>query len=160
YLYLGFKRVLTSSTGSSNADESFEFNQQLPAFKPAAPVCELQQLSANPNFTGSCNRWRSPGDLLILYDFGGNSTACNTPSPDICVAVWATSSTTPAFTAPNTCFSAKAFPCWANAEPLESANKANGSISTDKTFGEASVDLTAAGVLSSGCEIFGSQWAE
>ncbi len=140
YLYLAWER--SNVLGSANMD--FEINQK-----------------AQPNLTttGPKSLVRTAGDLLITFDFtngGGN--------PVLGLLKWVTSGST------SQCFSANALPCWGNRVNLSAAGFAEGAVNTATvsdpianaslpglTFGEASVNLTAAGVFPVGtCEAFGS----
>jgi Prealbumin-like fold domain len=155
YLYLAWER--SNVLGSANMD--FEINK-------------LTQ--PNLTTTGPKTLNRSAGDLLVTFDFtngGGN--------PVLGLLKWLTSGS-----AAN-CFSANALPCW-GANPaddaldgldderidLSQAGFAEGAVNnttvTDPipdpdvtlpalTFGEAAINLTAAGVFPAGtCTAFGS----
>jgi hypothetical protein len=140
FLYLAWER--SNVLGSANMD--FEINQK-----------------AQPNLTttGPKALVRTAGDILITFDFtngGGN--------PVLGLLKWVTSGPT------SQCFSANALPCWGNRVNLSAAGFAEGQVNagtvTDPvagvslpglTFGEAAVNLTAAGVFPAGtCEAFGS----
>jgi hypothetical protein len=155
FLYLAWER--TNVLGSANMD--FEINRL-----------------AQPDLTttGKKTLNRSPGDLLVTFDFtngGGN--------PVLGLLIWVTS----ANGAAADCFSANTLPCWGapptqdavdgvndNRVDLSDAGFAEGQVNnvtvTDpianvslpaNTFGEAAVNLTAAGVFPSGvCTAFGS----
>src|SRR6266508_4687715 len=129
YLYLAWER--SNVLGSANMD--FEINQ-----------------AAQPNLTttGPKTLVRTAGDLLITFDFGGSG------SPVLGLLKWVTTGAT------SQCFSANALPCWGNRVDLSGLGEAEGAVNsvtvTDPianvslpagTFGEASVNLTAAGVL-------------
>jgi hypothetical protein len=140
YLYLAWER--SNVLGSANMD--FEINQ-----------------AAQPNLTttGPKTLVRTAGDLLITFDFtngGGN--------PVLGLLKWVTTGAT------SQCFSANSLPCWGNRVNLTAAGFAEGAVNTVAvtdpianvslpalTFGEAAVNLTAAGVFPPGtCEAFGS----
>ena len=101
---------------------------------------------------------RSAGDMLITFDFGGGS------APVLGLLRWVTTG------AASQCFSANSLPCWGNRVNLSAAGIAEGAVNsvtvTDPianvslpagTFGEAAINLTAAGVFPAGtCTAFGS----
>jgi hypothetical protein len=155
FLYLAWER--TNVLGSANMD--FEINQL-----------------ATPNLgsPGPHTINRSPGDLLITYDFtnGGGK-------PTLGLNEWLTSATVPnnpSFS-PNVCLSSNTFPCWGDHITLNSAIS-EGAINSDAvvdpiqtgaanpcpsagclagTFGETAINLTGAGVFgTSGCQTFAS----
>lgn len=140
YLYLAWER--SNVLGSANMD--FEIN------KLAQPDLTT---------TGAKSLKRSAGDLLITFDFtngGGN--------PVLGLLRWITTGST------SQCFSANALPCWGNRVDLSGLGEAEGAVNTSTvtdpianvslpglTFGEAAVNLTAAGVFPPGtCTAFGS----
>jgi hypothetical protein len=140
YLYLAWER--SNVLGSANMD--FEINQKT---------------QPNLTTTGPKTLVRTAGDLLITFDFtngGGN--------PVLGLLKWVTTGST------SQCFSANALPCWGNRVNLSAAGFAEGAVNTATvsdpiagvslpglTFGEASVNLTEAGVFPPGtCEAFGS----
>jgi hypothetical protein len=140
YLYLAWER--SNVLGSANMD--FEINQKT---------------QPNLTTTGPKTLNRTAGDLLITFDFtngGGN--------PVLGLLKWVTTGST------SQCFSANALPCWGNRVNLSAAGFAEGAVNTSTvtdpiagvslpglTFGEAAVNLTAAGVFPPGtCEAFGS----
>jgi hypothetical protein len=155
FLYLAWER--SNVLGSANMD--FEIN------KLAQPDLTT---------TGAKTLNRSPGDMLVTFDFtngGGN--------PVLGLLRWMTSANGSAAD----CFSANALPCWGapsaqdaldgindNRVDLSSAGFAEGGVNagtvTDPianvslpglTFGEAAINLTAAGVFPSNtCSAFGS----
>jgi hypothetical protein len=155
FLYLAWER--TNVLGSANMD--FEIN------KLAQP---------NLTTTGAKTLNRSPGDMLVTFDFtNGGGT------PVLGLLRWITAANGVAAD----CFSANARPCWGappaedvldgvndNRLNLSSAGFAEGAVNaatvTDPianvslpglTFGEAAINLTAAGVFPSGtCTAFGS----
>jgi hypothetical protein len=140
FLYLAWER--SNVLGSANMD--FEIN------KLAQP---------NLTTTGQKTLNRSAGDLLITFDFtngGGN--------PVLGLLTWVTTGAT------SQCFSSNSLPCWGNRVNLSAAGFAEGAVNTTTvqdpiagvslpglTFGEASINLTAAGVFPPGtCVAFGS----
>jgi hypothetical protein len=139
FLYLAWER--SNVLGSANMD--FELNQK-----------------AQPDLTttGPKTLVRTAGDVLITFDFGGSG------SPVLGLLKWVTSGAT------SQCFSANSLPCWGNRVNLSAAGFAEGAVNsvtvTDPianvslpagTFGEAAVNLTAAGVFPAGtCEALGS----
>jgi hypothetical protein len=140
FLYLAWER--SNVLGSANMD--FEINK-LP--QPDLTTTGMKTLN------------RSPGDLLVTFDFtngGGN--------PVLGLLRWVTTGAT------TQCFSANSLPCWGNRVPLSELGEAEGAVNTVTvtdpiagvtlpalTFGEASINLTAAGVFPPGiCEAFGS----
>jgi Prealbumin-like fold domain len=139
FLYLAWER--SNVLGSANMD--FEIN------KLAQPDLTT---------TGPKTLNRSAGDLLITFDFGGSG------SPVLGLLRWVTSGPT------SQCFSTNALPCWGNRVDLSGLGEAEGAVNsvtvTDPianvslpagTFGEAAINLTAAGVFPPGtCTAFGS----
>jgi hypothetical protein len=139
FLYLAWER--SNVLGSANMD--FEIN------KLAQP---------NLTTTGPKTLNRSAGDLLVTFDFGGSG------SPVLSLLKWVTTG------AASQCFSANSVPCWGNRVNLSGLGEAEGAVNgvtvTDPianvslaagTFGEAAVNLTAAGVFPPGtCTAFGS----
>jgi Prealbumin-like fold domain len=140
FLYLAWER--SNVLGSANMD--FEINQKT---------------QPNLTTTGPKTLSRTAGDLLITFDFtngGGN--------PVLGLLKWVTTG------AASQCFSANKVPCWGNRVDLSAAGFAEGAVNTTTvtdpianvslpalTFGEAAVNLTAAGVFPAGtCEAFGS----
>jgi hypothetical protein len=140
FLYLAWER--SNVLGSANMD--FEINK-------------LAQPSLTT--TGPKTLNRSPGDLLVTFDFtngGGN--------PVLGLLRWVTSGST------SQCFSSNALPCWGNRVDLSGLGEAEGAVNTVDvtdpiantplpalTFGEAAINLTAAGVFPPGtCTAFGS----
>jgi len=140
FLYLAWER--TNILGSANMD--FEINQQT---------------QPNLTTTGAKTLNRTAGDILVTFDFtngGGN--------PVLGLMKWVTAG------ASSQCFSANSVPCWGNRVNLSAAGFAEGAVNTTTvtdpianvslpglTFGEAAVNLTAAGVFPAGtCEAFGS----
>src|SRR5215470_10287150 len=143
FLYLAWER--TNNLGSANMD--FEINQ--------APTPNLGTPGAHV-----INR--TAGDLLVTFDFtnGGGR-------PTLGLLTWVTSGPT------SQCFSSNSLPCWGNHVNLNSSDS-EGAVNnlgavTDPiapnaprslaalTFGEAAINLTAAGVFPPGtCKAFGS----
>ncbi|MDP9222346.1 MAG: hypothetical protein M3P18_00540 [Actinomycetota bacterium] len=163
-LYLGWTRV----TSGGSADMDFEFNQALQDPNLALTTC--------PGGNGTTIvPVRTKGDLLVEYQFGGNTIA-------IVVSHWITDNLTEA------CATSGSAPCWGTETNLTAANEANGAINDSTTvdafsclspngktvagcitnelsggtlqpdtFGEAGLDLTAA-LSGSGCTTFGSAY--
>jgi hypothetical protein len=153
YLYLAWER--TNVLGSANMD--FEINK-----------------NATAGFTGSTlgavTLNRTNGDILVTFDFGGSG------APVLGILRWLTTTgTNPYDGTPNVsadCFSANKLPCWGDHLDLNSTNSegaVNAATVSDNvppdnprnllagTFGEAAINLTGAGVITSenGCD-FGS----
>jgi hypothetical protein len=154
FLYLGWER--TNSLGTANFD--FEINQK-----------------TQPDLTvaGAATLVRTPGDLLVTYDFtnGGGK-------PSIGLLRWLTSATVPVVPnfATNVCFSSNTFPCWGDQLTLDGTDSIAAVNNLDSVtdplfpgqpnaqpsvpanqFGETAIDLTKAGVFPPGtCEAFGS----
>jgi hypothetical protein len=141
YLYLGWERLV--NIGTANLD--FEINQHATTGFTAST-------------TGPVALNRTAGDLLVTYDFGGSGT------PTLGLLKWVTSGSNAQ------CFSANALPCWGNRVNLTTAGFAEGAVNTGSIaepiaggnlgaglFGEAAINLTAAGVFQPGvCTAFGS----
>jgi hypothetical protein len=139
FLYLAWER--SNVLGSANMD--FEINHQT---------------QPDLTSTGPKTLVRTAGDLLITYDFGGSGT------PVLGLLKWVTTGAT------SQCFSANSLPCWGNRVNLSAAGFAEGAVNTvtvtdpianvslpGQTFGEAAINLTAAGVFPPGtCVAFGS----
>jgi hypothetical protein len=144
FLYLAWERAV--NIGNANLD------------------LELSQ-NATAGFTGTTTGPvtlnRTAGDILITYDFSGSGT------PTLGLLKWVTSGPT------SQCFSSNSLPCWGNRVNLSAAGSAEGAVNTGTVtdpvppnaprtlttglFGEAAVNLTAAGVFPAGtCEAFGS----
>ncbi|WP_427887348.1 prealbumin-like fold domain-containing protein [Kribbella sp. GL6] len=140
YLYLAWER--SNVLGSANMD--FEINQK-----------------AQPNLTttGAKTLNRTANDILITFDFtngGGN--------PVLGLLRWIPAGGS------GTCFSANAAPCWGNRVNLSAAGFAEGAVNPGTIsepiaggtlagleFGEAAINMTAAGIFSSNvCTAFGS----
>jgi hypothetical protein len=139
FLYLTWER--SNVLGSANMD--FEINQMT---------------QPDLTTTGPKTLVRTAGDLLVTFDFGGSG------SPVLGLLKWVTTG------AASQCFSTNALPCWGNRVDLSAAGFADGAVNAVTvsdpianvslpagTFGEAAVNLTAAGVFPPGtCEAFGS----
>jgi hypothetical protein len=144
YLDLAWERLV--NIGNANLD--FEINHSVTT-------------GFNGTTTGPVTLNRTAGDLLVTYDFAGSGT------PTIGLLKWVTSGSTAQ------CFSANSLPCWGNkitlgpsvaeaavnadtvAEPIAGGNLTTG------LFGEAAIDLTAAGVFPAGtCTAFGSTFVK
>jgi Prealbumin-like fold domain len=147
FLYLAWER--TNVLGNANMD--FEIDQKATT-------------GFTGSFTGPITLNRSPGDMLVTYDFtnGGGR-------PVIGLDRWLVSATNPVVPgfATNTCLSSNTFPCWGDNVNTQagtlSAQAAEGAVNnvdsvTDpiqqpsaslpaSTFGEAALNLTAAGVF-------------
>jgi hypothetical protein len=140
FLYLAWERLV--NIGNANLD--FEINQN--------PTTGF-----TGSTTGPVTKNRTAGDVLITYDFGGSGT------PTLGLLRWITTGSTAQ------CFSANALPCWGNRVILNSGSS-EGAVNTTTIaepiaggnltaglFGEAAINLTAAGVFQSGvCSAFGS----
>jgi hypothetical protein len=140
YLYLGWERLV--NIGNANLD--FEINQNATS-------------GFTSSTTGPVTLNRTAGDLLVTYDFAGSGT------PTIGLLKWVTTGAT------SQCFSANALPCWGNKVTL-GASVAEAAVNTGTItepiaggslgaglFGEAAINLTAAGVFPAGvCTAFGS----
>jgi hypothetical protein len=142
FLYLAWER--TNSLGSANMD--FEINQKT---------------QPDLTTTGAKTLNRTAGDLLVTFDFtnGGGR-------PTLGLLTWVTTGPT------SQCFSSNSLPCWGNHVTLNSTNSIGAVNNLDAVtdpflpgtnnigvnrFGEAAINLTAAGVFPPGtCEAFGS----
>ena len=158
FLYMAWERASTG--GSAHMD--FEFNQ--------ATV-------GNLGSPGSTTLNRTPGDLLVDFDFGGSGV------PVLAVHTWIATANT------SDCETSNTSPCWSKGVNLTAAGYAEGSVNggpvkdynapvpanpgyntldgstktsgqtptVSSTFGEAALDLTGAGIFSqSTCKHFGS----
>jgi putative metal-binding protein/thrombospondin type 3 repeat protein/prealbumin domain-containing protein len=135
FLYIGWVRLDT--LGTANMD--FEFNQS-------------STLTAN-----GVTVVRTPGDMLILYGFSGGG------NPTLGLSRW---------TATGPCASGSSGPCWGTVMPLTgiAEGAVNATTVTDPiaggslpalTFGEAAIDLTAAGVFDADtCVSFGRAYVK
>ena len=144
FLYLSWERANTP--GSANIN--FEINQNT---TPGLTSSSSGPVTLN----------RTAGDLLITFDFSGSG------SPTLSLATWTTSGPT------SQCVASNSLPCWGNQELL-GGNVAQGSVNSTTVadnvilpsdpvslapgeFGEAAINLTAAGVFPAGtCKAFGS----
>lgn len=149
YLDLAWERLV--NIGNANLD--FEINQKSTA-------------GFTSTLTGPVTLNRTAGDLLVSYDFGGSGT------PSLALNFWLTAA---AGNTVSQCFSANALPCWGKHVSLSGA-VSEGAVNTGNVvdplqsgsptlgaglFGEASIDLTAAGVFPAGtCEAFGSAFVK
>ena len=171
YIYLAWER--TNTLGSANMD--FEINQLA---QPDMTTLGLKNVGAT----------RSPGDLLVRYDFGGSG------APVLSLVKWLTGGTDGAVA--GDCNASNALPCWgalpgATEDNIDGLNDnqidltvsgfADGAVNAcdpsvkkctisthdpignldlaAATFGEAGIDLTAAGVFPAGqCRNFGSAY--
>jgi hypothetical protein len=144
YLYLAWERLV--NIGSANLD--LEINQNTTA-------------GFTGTTTGPVTLNRTAGDLLVSYDFSGSGT------PTLGLLTWVTSGPT------SQCFTSNTLPCWGNRVNLSAAGSAEGAVNTGTVtdpvppgaprilttglFGEAAINLTAAGVFPTGtCKAFGS----
>jgi Prealbumin-like fold domain len=160
FLYLGWERAV--NIGAANLD--FEINQKTTA-------------GFTGTTTGPVLLNRTAGDLLVTYDFGGSGT------PTLGLVKWLTAAHGDSA---NDCLSANSLPCWGanptddavdgindNRIDLSAAGFAEGAVNTGSIsdpiqpnaprtlgvglFGEAAINLTAAGVFPAGtCTAFGS----
>jgi hypothetical protein len=156
YLNLAWVRIPQNTT-SASAHIGFEFNKGT---------------TACPAGSDGLVR-RTAGDMLVVYDFeGGGGT------PVITLRRWVTSGACEV--------SSNSAPCWGTATNLTAANFAEAKVNTgtsvldqlappalssttgtsvndtlnDSEFGEAGIDLTAAGVFTAGtCNTFGKAYA-
>jgi hypothetical protein len=143
FLYLAWER--TNVLGSANMD--FEINQ-----------------ASTPNLgtPGAHTINRTAGDLLVTFDFNNGGGR-----PVLGLLTWVTSGPT------SQCFSGNSLPCWGNHINLNSSDSIGAVNNLDAvtdpiapnaprslqalTFGEAAINLTAAGVFPTGtCEALGS----
>jgi len=155
FLYLAWTRANT--LGTANMDFEFNKNKCVKEGNPPAPTAD-STCSAN-----GITPVRSPGDMLITFDFasGGNKV-------QLALLRWVT-------TGANSQCEANGgkVPCWGNKLDLDAASVAEGAVNDgyvvkntvtngnqpDKTFGEASIDLTGAGVFTPNvCSGFGSAY--
>lgn len=150
FVYLAWERLV--NIGS--ADMDFEINQL-----QCNPTATPTNCSAN-----GVTPVRSAGDVLILFEFGGSGT------PTVQISRWVASG------AGSQCEANSTTPCWGTVSTLdgtESQAAVNAAAVTDThlpagsqslgtgLFGEASVDLTKAGVFPAGvCEHFGSAYTK
>lgn len=132
FLYLAWERA--NVLGSANMD--FEINQKATT-------------GLTKDMVGPVTLNRTAGDLLVTFDFGGSG------APALGLLRWVDSGST------SQCFSSSSLPCWGNRVDLTGI--AEGAVNTGTfddtliagqtrtlkpgTFGEASINLTAAGVF-------------
>ena len=158
FAYLAWERV-QDPTGTTLMD--FEFNRNKCVFVSGAPTADSQ--CTNNNVTPA----RTAGDLLIEYGLAAGST-----TPSLAYYKWiATGSRT-------LCEAANATPCWGKrtvldpslfeasvnvgsvVDPILLAGDTSPRTLSPRTFGEAAIDLTNAGLLQSTaekpCTTFGS----
>ena len=153
FVALAWVRIKLNTTNSST-HVGFEFNQ-----------------GAVPCGVGSNLVQRTPGDMLIVYDFTGGSGV-----PDITLRRWVTSGACD--------ISSDSAPCWGVSQDLSALGFAEAKVNTSRTvtdqltppnppataatsstlgvdqFGEAAIDLSAAGVFpSTSCLFFGKAQA-
>jgi hypothetical protein len=150
YLDLAWERVV--NIGNANLD--FEINQAATA-------------GFDRTTTGSVTLNRTAGDLLVNYDFAGGGT------PTLGLNTWLTAAHHDSVSG---CFSANSLPCWGNHVTLNGTDS-EGAVNTVSVtdpispnnprilgvglFGEAAIDLTAAGVFPAGtCTAFGSTFVK
>lgn len=152
YLYLAWER--TNTLGSAHMD--FEFNQ------------------SSTNSTNGVTKVRSEGDMLVTFDFGGSGV------PTLSLSRWLTAGN--GHTSSDCEVPSDGIPCWSALEDLTTAGVADGSVnnanvidnnppgaprtlagsvsnngSVSSTFGEAGINLTAAGVFNAQiCQHFGA----
>jgi Prealbumin-like fold domain len=143
FLELAWVRIPQNTT-SPSAHVAFEFNQGTAACGAGSDGLVK----------------RTAGDMLIVYDFEGGGT--NTPT--LTIRRWVTSGTCE--------ISSDSPPCWGPAQNLTASGFAEAKVNTTSSvldtvaptnetlglneFGEAGIDLTAAGVFSSNvCTAFG-----
>jgi hypothetical protein len=144
FLYLAWERLV--NIGSANLD--LEINQNVTA-------------GFTGTSTGPVTLNRTAGDLLVSYDFGGSGT------PTLGLLRWVTTGAT------SQCYASNSLPCWGNRQNLTALGDAEGAVNTATVtdpvppaaprtlttglFGEAAINLTAAGVFPANtCTAFGS----
>jgi Prealbumin-like fold domain len=161
FLYLAWER--TNNLGNANMD--FEINKSNPVPCPGTA-------------TGKCTIPRTNGDILVTYDFGGSGT------PTLGDLRWLVAGEQnpdqvnhPGVNTASECFSSNTLPCWGDRVDLTAAGEAEGAVDTGASgvydpigvtgqtagrqivqngFGEAAINLTAAGIVSSSSCDFGS----
>jgi len=146
-VYLAWERV-QAPRGTTNIDfelnQSSEVNDNGPGGTSGTPV-------------------RTAGDVLIKYDLAKGGTR-----PVLGFHRWITSGN-----AQTDCEASNSLPCWDKVHALSSAAEADGQtnaatvtdpiagVSLDPlTFGEAAVDLSAAGIVGSGCNPFAQAYVK
>jgi hypothetical protein len=176
FLELAFVRIPLNSTQSST-HIGFEFNEKrLGTCGGSSSLFKRTPQAYGGNPAQSGGDPTNPGDLLIVYDYEGSTT-----SPTLTLRHWIDSGSTIG----QACeISSDSPPCWSTASPLTAAGFAEAQVNfgsggvpgagiTDslapdsppetlglKEFGEAGVDLTAAGVFGpSTCLGFGQSEA-
>jgi hypothetical protein len=145
FLNLAWVRIPQNTT-SPSAHVAFEFNKGTTPCPAPNPFSLVQ---------------RTAGDMLIVYDFEGGST----DAPTLTLRRWVTAGACE--------ISNDSPPCWGTATNLTASGFAEGKVNTSGSvldtigpsspenlgtseFGEAGVDLTAAGVFNPNqCEAFG-----
>jgi hypothetical protein len=147
FLDLAWERLV--NIGNANLD--FEINQNpTPGFTGAT--------------TGPVTLNRTAGDLLVTYDFSGSGT------PTLGLNTWLTAA---AGNTVSQCLSANSLPCWGKHVSLNGTDS-EGAVNTAPVtepflnttlgtglFGEAAINLTAAGVFPLGvCKAFGSAFVK
>ena len=153
FLALAWVRIIQNTT-SPSAHVGFEFNQ---GDVPCGPASD-----------GLVHR--TAGDLLIVYDFEGSSTAL----PTLTLRTWTTTPGSPCEVSSNSA------PCWGPAVNLTTGGFAEARVNTTTAigpfndelapvapenlgtneFGEAIIDLTGAGIFDPGeCVAFGKAFA-
>jgi Prealbumin-like fold domain/Domain of unknown function (DUF5979) len=126
--------------------------------------------------TGAVHLNRTAGDILIDFDFGGSGV------PALTLRKWITGALpAPGGTPALDCESSNSYPCWGKGAPL-SASVAESSVNSapvndtnapavtldgntkngiNSTFGEAAINLQAAGIFQSGvCTSFADAWVK
>jgi hypothetical protein len=167
FLNLGWVRIPQNTT-SPSAHIGFEFNQGA-LDNPDDTCFDEDDPDADPPYLGTETVKRQAGDLLFVYDFEGGSTT----SPSITVREWVLTGACEV--------SNQSAPCWGEATNLSTLGHAEARVNTfgsvtdllappnppatasvsetlqTNRFGEASIDLTAAGVFDpNACESFGT----
>jgi prealbumin domain-containing protein len=170
YLYLAWER--SNVLGNANMDFEIEQNPAVDSSTPPNFTC--------PDGKGSCTLGRTNGDVLVTYDFPGSGSpvlgilrwlTVGGLNPTI-------ANNTTVFNKNSDCFSANTLPCWGDrlvlnggdsegavnntgvVDPIEPTGlnhcPAVSGVNTCPagTFGEAAINLTAAGVISqsNGCQ--------
>jgi hypothetical protein len=127
YLHVAWSR--TNTLGSANMN--FEFNKGTDGLNSNGPTAA----QSTPK--------RLPGDFLITFDFSSGANQV-----DLGLATWGGD--------PCVASGARTPNCWGDFQDLDAATIAEGEVSADLKFGEATIDLTAAGIFdSTGCNAFG-----
>jgi hypothetical protein len=154
FLYLAWER--NNALGNANMD--FEINQV------------DASTTLTPSFTGATTLNRSPGDLLVTFDFANGGG-----KPVLGLLTWLTGATTPTVPGFSTkvCLSSSTFPCWGDQNKLTGDSEGavnnidavsdpiSGSSVPALEFGELAINLTAAGVFPPGtCKALGSAFVK